>query len=146
MMQTTTNSVLTPTQMHLLKLFSFNSSEDYAREVEGVLTTHFLLKDTADCLSNWEFAIDDHSLFTFYLDLWRKQTKFLSSVNQIKQNQAFRKIVDMGGNAVPYILKEIEREPSQLVWALNEIFHKKTGEKNSITEACKLWIKELKKQ
>ena len=27
--------------MHLLKLFSFNNSEDYAREIQRVLTQHF---------------------------------------------------------------------------------------------------------
>ena len=32
---------LNPTQMHLLKLFSFNNSEDYAREIQRVLTQHF---------------------------------------------------------------------------------------------------------
>ena len=53
-MQTTT---LNPTQMHLLKLFSFNSSEDYAREVQTVLTHHFqqLLDQESDRL--WEEGI-----------------------------------------------------------------------------------------
>ena len=34
-------TALNPTQMHLLKLFAFNKSEDYAREVQMVLTRHF---------------------------------------------------------------------------------------------------------
>ena len=34
-------TALNPTQMHLLKLFSFNNSEDYAREIQRVLTQHF---------------------------------------------------------------------------------------------------------
>jgi len=34
-------TALTPTQQHLLKLFSFNKGEDYAREVQSVLTRHF---------------------------------------------------------------------------------------------------------
>ena len=29
---------LNPTQMHLLKLFSFNNSESYAKEIQTVLT------------------------------------------------------------------------------------------------------------
>ena len=37
-METTT---LNPTQMHLLKLFAFNNSEEYAREVQMVLMRHF---------------------------------------------------------------------------------------------------------
>lgn len=34
-------SVLNPTQMHLLKLFAFNNSEEYAHEIQRVLTRHF---------------------------------------------------------------------------------------------------------
>ena len=30
-------AVLNPTQMHLLKLFAFNNSEDFAREIQMVL-------------------------------------------------------------------------------------------------------------
>lgn len=45
---------LNPTQMHLLKLFSFNNSESYALEIQKVLTKHFqsLLDKEADKL--WE--------------------------------------------------------------------------------------------
>ena len=32
---------LNPTQKHLLKLFSFNNSEDYAKEIQLVLTRYF---------------------------------------------------------------------------------------------------------
>ena len=34
-------AVLNPTQMHLLKLFAFNNSEDYAHEIQLVLTRYF---------------------------------------------------------------------------------------------------------
>ena len=34
-------TVLNPTQLHLLKQFSFNNSEEYAREIQMVLTRHF---------------------------------------------------------------------------------------------------------
>lgn len=34
-------TVLTPTQQHLLKIFSFNKGEDYAQEVQSVLTHYF---------------------------------------------------------------------------------------------------------
>lgn len=35
---------LTPAQMHLLKMFSFNDSEEYVREIQEVLTQHFQKK------------------------------------------------------------------------------------------------------
>ena len=88
---------------------------------------------------------NDRMLFNRYLDEWQRDTQFLSSVDTITANPAFCQIVNMGGNAVPLILEEIERKPSNLVWALNAIFHKTIGNGKTITEACKLWIAELKK-
>lgn len=134
-MQTTLN----PTQMHLLQLFSQNNSEAFAREIQEVLTRHFLQQ------SYFENEEDDQTMFQRYLENWKSQTQFLSSVPKITSHPAFKKIIDMGGNAVPLILNEIERQPSNLVWALNAILHKKTGEGMSVTQACKQWISELKK-
>lgn len=50
-------TVLNPTQMHLLKMFSFNKSEDFAREIQDVLTRHFQaqLDAEADCL--WDEGV-----------------------------------------------------------------------------------------
>ena len=50
-------TALNPTQMHLLKLFAFNNSEEYAREIQEVLTRHFQsrLDAEADCL--WDEGI-----------------------------------------------------------------------------------------
>lgn len=88
---------------------------------------------------------DDRRLFDRYLEKWQHDTHFLSSVSAITSHPSFIRIVNMGGNAVPFIIEEIERRPSNLVWALNAIFHKKIGNGQSVTEACKLWIAELKK-
>ncbi len=56
-MQTT---ALNPTQMHLLKLFSFNNSEDYAREIQRVLTRHFQERLDAESDRLWEAGILSH--------------------------------------------------------------------------------------
>jgi len=88
---------------------------------------------------------DDRTHFYSYLKEWKSDTRFLSSVAAITRHPCFQSIVEMGGNAVPFIVEEIEREPSNLVWALNAIFHKKIGKGETITEACRQWIAELKK-
>lgn len=88
---------------------------------------------------------DDRELFSRYFEVWQRDTRFLSSVTAITGHPAFTGIVNMGGNAVPFILEKIERQPSNLVWALNAIFQKKIGQGATVTEACKLWIAELKK-
>ena len=48
-------ATLNPTQMHLLKLFAFNNSEKYAREIQMVLTQHFQSRLDADRL--WDEGI-----------------------------------------------------------------------------------------
>ena len=47
-------TVLNPTQMHLLKLFSFNNSEEYAREIQTVLTRHFQERLDAESDRLWD--------------------------------------------------------------------------------------------
>ena len=43
--------------MHLLKLFSFNNSEDYAREIQAVLTAHFQRKLDEEADRLWDAGI-----------------------------------------------------------------------------------------
>ena len=88
---------------------------------------------------------DDREVFNRYLEEWQDNTRFLSSVKAIISHPSFLQIVNMGGNAVPFIIEEISKLPSNLVWALNSIFHKKIGSGQTITEACRLWTAELKK-
>ena len=55
-METTT---LNPTQQHLLKLFAFNRSEEYAREVQEVLMLHFQEKLDQEADRLWDAGILD---------------------------------------------------------------------------------------
>ena len=50
-------AVLNPTQMHLLKLFAFNNSEDFAREVQMVLTRYFQQKLDEESDRLWEEGV-----------------------------------------------------------------------------------------
>lgn len=78
---------------------------------------------------------------------WLNDTRFVSSVGDVVNHDAFKAIVSMGEDAVPYILEEISSTPSTLVWALNFIYKKKisSNPNTTISEACKLWEKELNK-
>jgi len=53
------NSHLTPTQLHLLKIFSHNDSEDYAREVQSVLMRYFQKKLDDESERLWDEGILD---------------------------------------------------------------------------------------
>lgn len=50
-------AVLNPTQMHLLKLFAFNNSEDYAREIQMVLMRYFQQKLDEESDRIWEEGV-----------------------------------------------------------------------------------------
>ena len=50
-------ATLNPTQMHLLKLFAFNNSEEYAREIQMVLTRHFQSRLDAEADRLWDEGI-----------------------------------------------------------------------------------------
>lgn len=52
-------STLNPTQLHLLKLFSYNKSESYAREIQSVLTQYFQKQLDAEADRLWEEGILD---------------------------------------------------------------------------------------
>lgn len=52
-------AVLNPTQMHLLKLFAFNNSEDYAREIQMVLMRYFQQKLDEESDRLWESGVLD---------------------------------------------------------------------------------------
>ena len=52
-------TALNPTQIHLLKMFAFNGSEEYAREVQEVLTRHFLDRLDAEADRLWDEGILD---------------------------------------------------------------------------------------
>ena len=50
-------AVLNPTQMHLLKLFAFNNSEDFAREIQIVLMRYFQQKLDEESDRLWEEGV-----------------------------------------------------------------------------------------
>ncbi len=50
-------AVLNPTQMHLLKLFAFNNSEDFAREIQMVLMRYFQQKLDEESDRIWEEGV-----------------------------------------------------------------------------------------
>jgi predicted patatin/cPLA2 family phospholipase len=76
-------------------------------------------------------------------EAWERKTRLYSSVWKIIEDRNFKRIVEMGPKAVPFIIEELERKPSTLVWALNLITGTtlKTTTRLTITESCKMWVK-----
>lgn len=121
---------------------------DQYSKIDTVLTNHATSRYIAEVNDPSELMMSGKLMFDALESSWRKQTRFLSSVGDIIGQQDFRAIVAMGETAVPFIGQSIEAQPSTLVWALNMIFKGKISEKKDLTikEACKLWVKELRRQ
>ena len=50
-------NTLNPTQLHLLRLFALNNSEDFAREIQQVLTRYFQQKLDEESDRLWDAGI-----------------------------------------------------------------------------------------
>ena len=68
-------AVLNPTQMHLLKLFAFNNSADFAREIQMVLAQYFQQKLDEESERLWESGVLDQDRLNEirHMDLHAKQ-------------------------------------------------------------------------
>jgi len=115
----------------ILTITSNNRTSEYIKSVDKSDGTLFFNK----------FRFQSH------LINWQKKTIFLSSTKSIIENEDFQAIVAMGTSVIPFIIEEIENKPSTLVWALNLICNRKITDNpnTTISDACKLWVKELKK-
>ena len=125
----------------------YASIDQYSR-IDIVLTNHATSRYIAEVNDPSELMMSGKLMFDALESSWKKETRFLSSIKDIIEQPAFQAIVAMGEQAVPFIGQSIEAEPSTLVWALNLIFKGKISEKKdlAIGEACKLWVKELRRQ
>lgn len=121
---------------------------DQFSKIDTVLTNHSTSRYIEEVNDPSELLMSRKLMFDALESSWIKETRFLSSVQAIIEQRDFQAIVAMGERAVPFIGQSIETRPSTLVWALNMIFNAKISDKKDLTieEACKLWVKELRRQ
>ena len=84
-------------------------------------------------------------LFNTNYACWNETANMLSNNNL--DNEFFERIVAMGPDAIPYILRELEKGPSMLVYALDRILPNKIVHQSylPLPILCDLWIQYLKK-
>ncbi len=87
----------------------------------------------------------DRCTFETNLDYWNNEIRFSSSNNF--DNSYFDEITNMGTKAVPFILEELKKGPTQLVYALQCIFPGKVKCKGNVSleRICEVWLKLLTK-
>jgi len=52
---------------------------------------------------------------------WRAETAWTSAVSQMVMHPAYQEIIGMGRDVIPYLLRELERQPEHWFWALRAI-------------------------
>ena len=74
---------------------------------------------------------------------WRADVGPTSSLTEMAMHPAYQQIVGMGPEAVPLLLRELERQPDHWFWALKAI----TGvdpvqphERGKLEEMAKAWV------
>lgn len=88
---------------------------------------------------NWD-EIDKSATFLQNFRYWNQETGFLSTNNL--DNAYFKQIVDMGVDAVPFIIEELKKGPTPLVHALDMIFPNIVKYEGfvSLKDACNKWL------
>ena len=68
-----------------------------------------------------ETSADTGNRFQRLAAEWKRKSRYLSNTAQMAILPCYQRIIGMGMDAVPLILKELEREPDQWFWALEAI-------------------------
>jgi hypothetical protein len=80
-------------------------------------------------------------LFENLADKWEEATAFESVVTRQAMHPAYQRIIGMGDEAVPLILRRLQREPRQWFWALTAITGEDpAGGTQTAEEAAEAWL------
>lgn len=107
-------------------------------------STQATIKDVSGVHNIDTRQLDNRTQFVQNFKYWNDQTEFMSVNNY--DNTYFDRIVEMGTDAVPYIIEELEKGPTPLVHALDLIFPGTVEYDGFVTlkDACKTWLSILK--
>ncbi|RYC50438.1 hypothetical protein [Flagellimonas olearia] len=108
-----------------------NGNDELIYKLDSNLTKELFLQDKFDSL----------------VEAWKENTWFESNSDRIIEDENFQEILNLGKQAIPLIIKNIDENPSHLVWALNIItgMHIKSPVRMNVTQSCKKWVELHKK-
>lgn len=109
---------------------SWPESELFADRPSG-LSDAALLVDRAirSAMSRWRATITSertgiHGQFRYLAEWWKRDTEFQSSPTRIAMHPAYQRIIGMGAEVLPLILRDLDETRASWFWALRAI----TGE------------------
>ena len=68
-----------------------------------------------------ERSTDTHAVFLELVESWKKDTEFVSTIEDMVLHESYQRIIGLGPSVVPFLLQELEREPDHWFWALESI-------------------------
>lgn len=72
---------------------------------------------------------------------WRRETRHTSSIHERSMNRAYQKIIRLGTDVVPLILRDLERTRDHWLWALDIIENDNPAEHAQTSdEAIDAWL------
>jgi|SRR5215813_8086251 len=73
---------------------------------------------------------------------WLRESEHTSSVKQDCMRPSYQRIIGMGPAVVPYLLRELERNPDHWFWALNSITEENPSHaEESLDGAKEAWLR-----
>lgn len=80
--------------------------------------------------------------FRRLVDQWRKETEHISSIAKASMHPAYQRIIGMGYDAIPYLLRELRQDPDHWFWALNAITEQDPAQsEDTFDGAVNAWLK-----
>ena len=115
-------------------------------EIADVALRVNVLDEDGDAIKMDVSNVTSEIEFELEYERWKKETAFLS-VNNFR-NIHFDAIVSRGEESVPFIYRELRKEPSILYHALELIYPEKIKYKGyiSLSQARRIWLRILRKQ
>lgn len=86
-------------------------------------STH-LRRGAVESLIHYHFPMTRETTaqkFRALADVWQSETLHISSPSKIALHPAYQQIIGMGLSVLPFILRDLQREPKQWFWALSSI-------------------------
>jgi hypothetical protein len=80
--------------------------------------------------------------FRRLVEQWHQETEHISSITKASMHPAYQRIIGMGHNAIPLLLRELQQNPDHWFWALNAISEQDPARsEDTFDGAVRAWLK-----
>jgi hypothetical protein len=99
---------------------------DYAPSAGASSDSNVLLGEWRKAEEHYRYPVTRRPLshnekFYFLAEAWRREVRLTSSLTEMILHPAYQRIIGMGFECVPFLLRELERRPDHWFWALTAI-------------------------